>query len=156
PSAVTDGEGRFSFSFPRGSYTIAASKTGYARRDVAQTSDDQPIEIRLQRGAVISGRVLDEWGDPVAGVNVTLEPSNGSRDGRSIATATTDDRGEYRLPGLSEGTFLPVIITRGIPPAVRVGNEIITRASPFEKTYYPNVSTPNDARPVVLHVGEER
>jgi carboxypeptidase family protein len=153
---LTDGEGRFSFSFPRGNYTIAASKTGYARRDVPQPVAGQPFEIRLPRGSVMSGRVLEESGDPVAGASIALESSNGSRDSRPLATATTDDRGEYRLGGLSEGTFLPVVVTRGIPPAVRVGNMVYTSASPFEKTYYPNATTSDEARPVVLHSGEER
>src|SRR5262245_4818843 len=46
-SALTDGEGRFSFSFPRVRGSLSAVKSGYARRE-APLIEGQPIEIHLQ------------------------------------------------------------------------------------------------------------
>src|SRR5947207_135167 len=105
PIGLTDGDGRFSLSIPVGRFSISTSKSGYARRDVSVPVAGQPLEIRLSPGGVIAGRVIDQSGDPVADVRVALEISNGSRDGRSVASTATDDLGEYRFGGLSEGAF---------------------------------------------------
>jgi len=156
PSAVSDGEGRFAFSFVRGSYAISAVKTGYARRQVPLPTDGRPLEIRLQRGAAISGRVVDEAGDPAIDVRVALEsPPQGGRDGRTIVFTTTDDLGEYRFGGLSDGIYLPVVVTQGRPTRVTDGN-LTYITSGINKTYLPGVSSSDLAQPVVLHVAEER
>src|SRR5262249_40827916 len=102
-AALTDGEGRFAFTLPGGLSRISAIKSGYARGEVETSPDGRPVEIRLKRGAVIGGRVLDQFGEPVADARVMLETSsNGSSDRRTVASTTTDDLGEYRLGGLPE------------------------------------------------------
>jgi hypothetical protein len=151
-STLTDGEGHFTLSFRQGRYNVSASKTGFARRDVPQPAAGQPIEIRLPPGGVISGRVIDEFGDPVADVPVTLEtPPNGGRDSRSFQSTTTDDLGDYRLGGLPEGVFLPVVTRFAM---VRVGTNQFTNS--LEKLYYPGARTAETAQPVSLRAGEQR
>jgi protocatechuate 3,4-dioxygenase beta subunit len=152
PAAVTDGEGRFSFSFPKGSYNISAAKSGYARRTVPQPAAGQSIELRLQPGAVIGGRVIDESGDPVADAQVSLQIADGSRDGRTLATASTDDLGEYRFGGLSDGVFLAVVTRIAMLPRNGTNQYISTP----QKTYYPRATTAADAQPISLHAGDER
>src|SRR5262245_50520589 len=153
-SALTDGEGRFSFSFPRVRGNLSAVKSGYARRE-APLVEGQPIEIHLQPGAVVSGRVLDEYGDPVANVRVSVESSTGAVNARTVASTATDDLGEYRLGGLPEGAFFPVVVTRGRPRQVEVGNQVYTDNSQ-DKTYYPNARSLDQAQPLSVHFGEER
>src|SRR5437016_4560003 len=73
PVVVTDSEGRFTFrSNTTGRFAIAASKTGYARREITSASGE-PIEIRLPRGAAIEGRVVDDAGDPIINAGIVLE-----------------------------------------------------------------------------------
>jgi hypothetical protein len=74
PVVLTDREGRFHFAAAPSQRTgAAASKTGLARRDAELSPGGQPIEMRLQRSAAISGRVLDEFGDPVFAARVAAE-----------------------------------------------------------------------------------
>jgi len=72
-AALTDGEGRFAFTLPGRLSRIGAVKTGYARGEVETSPDGRPVEIRLKRAAAISGHVLDQFGEPVAGARVSLE-----------------------------------------------------------------------------------
>jgi protocatechuate 3,4-dioxygenase beta subunit len=156
-AALTDVDGRFAFTLPGGLSRIAAVKTGYARGEAETSADGRPVEIRLKRGAAISGRVLDQFGEPVADARVSLEASsNGSSDRRTVMSTTTDDLGEYRLGGLSEGAFLPFIETEGIPRVFRNGSQVLVGASPRVRTYYPRVATADEAQSVPVHPGEER
>src|SRR5215813_1261809 len=64
PVVLADSEGRFSLPAPTGRFVAIANKTGYAREPI-QVTAGSPIEIALQPAAAISGRVIDENGDPV-------------------------------------------------------------------------------------------
>ena len=88
PVVLTDGLGRFAIAVPAGSYRVVASKTGYARRDVAATAS-APIEIRLMRSAAISGRVLDGAGEPIAACASRSNHSNPRRRSRSRPSSPT-------------------------------------------------------------------
>src|SRR4029450_453958 len=98
------------------------------------------------------GRVIDESGDPVAAAQVALQIANSSRDGRTLATGATDDLGEYRFGGLSEGVFLPVVIR--VAMVARPGTNGYTSA--LERLYYPGAASAADAHPISLHAGEQR
>ena len=63
---------------------------------------------QLWRQASMAGAVRDEAGDPVVGVQVTLLRSMVSLGRRQLVpaqSATTDDRGMYRIGGLSPGNY---------------------------------------------------
>src|SRR5436190_18918191 len=66
---LADGDGRFALSGPPDRSTVVAAKSGYAKGEATATGG-QAIEIRLTRAAAISGRVVDECGDPVPAVSV--------------------------------------------------------------------------------------
>jgi Carboxypeptidase regulatory-like domain len=98
----TDGDGRIALPAPAGRVSVIASKSGYARSEPAPATAGQPIEIRLRRGATILGRVVDRFGDSVAAARVAAQTAwAGSTNATTVATVETDDRGEYRLAGLS-------------------------------------------------------
>ena len=65
--------------------------------------------IRLWKGGAITGRVLDEAGEPL--VDVAVAAVRRSSDGRLLTgpTARTDDRGVYRLATLTPGSYLVVV-----------------------------------------------
>lgn len=131
--AVTDEQGRFSLArLPSGSYILKAARSGfleviYGQRKPGsgragtpiQLADGQRLEkvaLVLPRGGVISGVVTDEIGDRVSGVPIRPLRSiwrNGVREwqlamtaANTPATATTDDRGQYRVFGLPPGDYL--------------------------------------------------
>ena len=116
-NVVTDDTGRFTFDkLPAGRYSLAANKPGYLRlaygakrQDGAGTvitlGDGQQmtgLSIRLPRGSVITGRIIDATGEPAFGVYVRAMRSRMQGADRTftlVALANneqTDDRGIYR------------------------------------------------------------
>ena len=83
--AVTDRDGRYTFEdVEPGQYRISAQKPGFARpsdADIPQVTlaggeGLQDVNVLLQRGGVIAGRVLDETGEPAVEVRVVATPSS--------------------------------------------------------------------------------
>jgi len=122
-SMTTDDNGGFVLAdLAAGRWTIRASKTGYIEQQFGQRSafatvdpitltDGQRFvaDFRLSRGGAISGRILDEFGDPLAGANVTAmrlqTTAQGSRTVRTGTSVPSDDTGAYRIYGLPPGQY---------------------------------------------------
>jgi hypothetical protein len=123
---LADGEGRFLFhDLPPGRVTLSASAPGYtsgnygARRP---TDASRPITlaegqhftdgtIRMWRLSAMSGTILDEAGEPLVGVTVTLQRfqlANGVKRPLSMSTTQTDDRGFYHF-AMNSGEFLVAV-----------------------------------------------
>jgi hypothetical protein len=110
PVVLTDAGGHFALPVAGDRSTVVASKTGYARSDATPTAG-KAIEIRLRQGAVISGRVVDEDGDPVPNARGSAEIISPSAATPATAgVSTRDDRGEYRLSGLPAGAFAVAVL----------------------------------------------
>jgi protocatechuate 3,4-dioxygenase beta subunit len=156
---LTDGDGRFVLVAPAGRQSVIASKSGYARSEPIAASAGQPIEIRLRRGATISGRVVDRFGEAVAAARVAAQTTAANRaNPTNVATVETDDRGEYRIAGLSAGKFLVVVNTVNGTTTTRVaGDRTLFQTGPsVARTYYPGVATADAAELLQVQFGEER
>ncbi len=123
-ATVTDDEGNFVFTqLPAGRYSMTASKAGYVNIAYGakapgragtpiQIEDGQRVQakpINLPKGGVITGVVLDEYGEPSPGTPVRALRSvmrTGERRLESAGTSTTDDRGMYRIYGLQPGQYV--------------------------------------------------
>jgi carboxypeptidase family protein len=172
--ATTDAQGRFEIKeLPAGRYTLTAQKGGFVTLEYGQRrpsesgtpidlGDGQTLEklvIGLPRGSVITGRITDEFGEPVANAAVTalrygysagakrLMPGAGqnSRD-------TTDDQGQFRLFGLSPGEYV-------VSAALRAGGEVTDpagEATGYPPTYYPGTSNVAEAQRVTVALGQEQ
>ena len=123
---LSDARGRFAFmNLPdAATFLVATAKFGFLDggygRDSGPTDQLRPIVIRngdvagnlrapIWRPAVISGSVRDESGEPVVGVFVRalVRIRIAGRDDLATGPVTvTDDRGQYRLPGLIPGRYL--------------------------------------------------
>ena len=121
--ALTDDAGAFDFTgLPAGRYTVNASKTGYIQLSYGQRRPLQAgtpiqlldgqqlkgIDFALPRGGVISGRVSDESGDVMPGVQVQVMRYQYQQGDRRLVPAgqgQTDDRGVYRVWGLNPGEY---------------------------------------------------
>lgn len=130
-STTVDEQGRFSFtSLPAGRYSLSASKPGhvsvtYGQRQPGrpgtpiELSDGQKFDARLQlpRGGVITGTVLDELGEPSPGTQIRVMRyvmQAGARTLQSSNSASTDDRGMYRVYGLQPGEYVVCATPRNV------------------------------------------
>ncbi len=112
--ATSDAEGRFSFEgIEAGDYSLSAERAGYLRKMYRASPRETSarltltagqhlteIDLAMTRAATISGSVLDEDGDPVAGMLVSLlQPryQNGARILESKRSAITDESGKYQM-----------------------------------------------------------
>ena len=144
---ITDARGRFVFRdlTPSPTYNLMVSKPGfldeYFCSPVADYATAQPIsladgqwvstiEVRLTKLGAITGRVVDEAGEPVVGIFVrtlTEVPVAGRPQLAAGDFARTDDRGEYRIGGLRAGRYFVTVpsvqhaLPREMPPAGTTG-----------------------------------
>jgi len=109
-SILTDDDGRFDVAIRDTSQPLLVTKAGFASTvvDLRRTKPaaTRPIEVRLSKSAAISGRVADQNGAPVLGVQVIARRLDGAEVDRTWSLqGETDDRGEYRIGGLSAGKY---------------------------------------------------
>ena len=155
PVVLTDSDGRFSLSAPAGPFRVVVTKSGYGRAEIALTTASQPATLRMRAGAVIAGRITDGFGEPVPGARVSARGrSNGNTTSSLTATSETDDRGEYRLANLAEGSYIVSATTTGELRFTQVGDKTMVEA--FSTTYYPNASDPSLAQDLRVNAGETR
>src|SRR5437773_8409084 len=127
---LTDENGAFDLTeLPAGRYTLTVSKSGFIslsygqRRPLQagtplQLGDGQQlkgVDFHLPRGGVISGRVVDEDGEPVPGATVRVlryQYLQGDRRLTPAGSGQTDDRGQYRVWGLMPGDYYVNALTR--------------------------------------------
>ena len=121
---------------------------------VAEGETITKIDFALVRGGVITGRITDTEGRPVIGERVNVVAKNTPDTGRPVTMFDgprnrTDDRGIYRVYGLSPGNY-----TVSIGQAAGTGNVAIMGmgGSQYTKTFYPGVS--EEARATILEINE--
>ena len=167
----TDADGRYEFTnLPGGRFTLRVRRGGYLPlaygqrrpREAAkplQLLDKQVVEhvdMALPRMGIISGRVLDEAGDPIEGVDVhavRLMFRDGQRRLVRVGAPQnrTDDDGEFRLTGLAPGTYYVVAETRETWTVARDGAKQVMGYAP---TYFPGTTQPSEARRMTIQVGQ--
>jgi Carboxypeptidase regulatory-like domain len=169
-STSTDGEGFYEFrDLPSGRYTLSATKNGYVTMSygartwnqagrvltLADRQDVDRVDFGLLRGGVITGRVIDEFGDPAVGVNVQPLRStivNGQRSDSSMGQmATTSDTGEFRMWGLMPGDYHVLASPqRSFGPAM----EITDDRTGYASTYYPGTVSAAEAQLIPIVPGQ--
>ena len=105
-SSFTDEDGRVLLDLA-GDVTATVTKAGYVSETVKITAPrgvSAEMRVPLKRGAAITGRLVDPAGTPVVSASVSARPM-GENTQRPLMTATTDDRGEFRIGGLDEGEY---------------------------------------------------
>lgn len=178
-SSTTDAEGRFEIrELPAGKYTLQTSKSGFLMpgmeqagrslpgpRQIVELGDGQVVEkvvIRMSRGGVISGRVTDEFGEPVAGAQVNamryayqagrrqLGPARTASGG---GFARTDDLGAFRLFGLPAGEYFVGAQPPREPSFFGPGDSAPPEG--LATTYFPGSPDTSQARAVQVRAAQE-
>lgn len=159
---LSEPDGKYALTdLPPGTYTVSATRTGYAPQTYALGRSITPtpivvggaqrlpaIDFALVPGGVIVGRILDEDGSPFAGAMVdalVTRSNNGTDTFQSVATSQTDDRGEFRLFGLAPGQYY-VSATDPAFRAVSTPKGVLH----YSPTYFPGVPFADQAKAVTL------
>jgi len=182
-SERADVSGRFTFrNLPDGEYNIIAiAPPGYsdlvfgqkklgdrstlilvnAQRPVA----DADMALPLLKG--LSGRLVDEFGDPAPDITVSAVQSmvgaagTGLRvlvpisAGRPLVGGVTNDLGEFRLRNLPPGEFYILALSGSFAGAMGGGPSAPpTYGYGFAPTFFPGIAAPADAQPIRIENGQ--
>jgi hypothetical protein len=169
-TASTSTDGRYEFrDLPPGRYTLRVQRSGYLELNYGQRRPGElgrPLEIAekevadkvdfaLPRMSVISGRVFDDLGEPIAGVTVWVLQTRYTQGRRQLvatgANATTDITGRYRLLSLTPGDYAVMGTTRETWPLDSDPKQVFG----YAPTYFPGTSTAGQAQRVKLGVAQE-
>jgi hypothetical protein len=191
---ITDDEGRFAFvDLPAARYLLGADKAGFVRMNHGETRPGRPgsaiaiadgqqltdLTLYLVPGGVITGTVFDQAGNGASDVEVYVfrtRTRSGERMLDEMESVMTDDRGVYRIYGLTPGEY--VVAAR---PSFRFGSGAarettaadVERASAgsaitstdrqqrprpagYSAVYYPGSPDAANAARIVVTAGQER
>ena len=156
--------GSYSLSYSRTGYLLPQISTGYSSHVIRAAAGETVKGLRygLIPQSVVSGRVVDDEGDPVEGVQVSLlafRYSGGTRRlTRLNETGTTNDRGEYRVARLPAGKYFLQASPERLTPGSALLAAARTPGAPlatYASTFYPGVVESAQALRVEVRAGQE-
>jgi beta-lactamase regulating signal transducer with metallopeptidase domain/protocatechuate 3,4-dioxygenase beta subunit len=173
----TDTAGEFSFEgLPPGEYRLQATHPKYLPvRFGSRGTTDPGTLLSLMEGqhmtrvgltfiepGTVSGRVVDEDGDPVAEIKVLVLEFvhyNGRRVSSTVAQASSGDNGQFKVDRVPPGTYILRVETqptwrsneRAPVPALKPGEKDIR---PFA-TYFGGTNDESAATPIVVAGGAD-
>jgi len=169
-NASTNTDGRYEFTdLPAGRYTLRVTRGGYLplafgeKRpgelakplELADRQTAEKVDFALPRVGVITGRIIDEYGEPMSNVNLWILESQYYQGAKRLATTgahtSTDDSGRYRLIGLAPGEFVVMAQTRETWNSEKNPDEQYA----YAQTYYPGTTMPSEATRIKVAMGQE-
>ncbi len=175
-TTLTDEQGRFELrELSGGRYTITASKGGFITLQYGQRRPSEPgtpvdlaagqtiekLVVGLPRGSVITGRIVDEFGEPLTGAQVRVLRYGYAAGARRLLPAgqsdRTDDQGTFRVFGLPPGEYV-VSATLNEDRALfrpRAGGADDEATTGYAPTYFPGTTNAGDAQRVTVGLGQE-
>ena len=175
--AQTDAQGRFELSqLQAGRYSISASRAGYVTMQFGQRAPNQPgtpieladgqvadkVGFALVRGGAISGRIADEYGEPISGAQVNVQRYayvGGARrltgGGGEGGFDRTDDLGQFRLYGLTPGEYYVTATLRNMEFMPINATAVTPAMDGYAPTYFPGTPSIAEARRVSVRAGQD-
>jgi protocatechuate 3,4-dioxygenase beta subunit len=172
-SAVSDAEGKFSIDdIEPGTYQLTAERAGFLRQSYGSRrygfsgtaltlmtgQELKDLEFKLMPQGVITGKVLDEEGEPVRGafINVTRQAQSSGGRGAGMGGEQANDVGDYRVADLAPGRYIvqanPTPDFWGRQEGVEKSDEVREAHVP---TFYPGVTDAASASAVEVGPGQE-
>lgn len=167
--ATADADGRYEFKDLRaGRYSLTASKGGYVLLSFGQTQPRDPskpidlldaqllerVDFTLPRGGVITGRVVDEYGEPMSNVQVMAQfVQAGGRSSPGGRASSTNDLGEFRVYGLPPGQYYVQGTFRNVQPVNTAPGAIVNRDG-YAPTFFPGVPDTTGASRITIRAGQ--
>ncbi len=174
-AAVTDAEGKFRIDrIDPGTYMLQTEKQGFVRQSynsrqslgsntplvVTAGMEMKEVNFKLTPHAIVTGRILDDEGEPLANIILQVFRSvriRGKQQLTPVGGGQSSDTGEFRIANLAPGRYWLNASDRNRrmmmgETAVRNPNgkpeeEIVT-------TYYPSSIDEAGARPIELTAGQ--
>jgi protocatechuate 3,4-dioxygenase beta subunit len=169
--ATTDAQGAYEFKEVRaGRYTLSANKGSFVPLSYGQTRPTEPgkplqvidnqtierIDFSLPHGGIITGRILDEFGEPLSDVMVAPQRYQYLQGQRRLVGAGrsgfTNDLGEFRIFGVAPGQYYLQATWRSVNPMGFGGTEDKTSYAPM---YFPGTIEIAQAQRLTISVGSE-
>jgi hypothetical protein len=119
-SALTGNDGGFVFSkLAAGDFVVSARKPGYFASEIGEplgavearvqvNARTQELSLPLIPEGILYGKIVDEKGEPIEGLEVLAKPKYGRAAPGNAGfehTATTNENGEYRMAELQPGSY---------------------------------------------------
>ncbi|HEV3139958.1 MAG TPA: carboxypeptidase-like regulatory domain-containing protein, partial [Vicinamibacterales bacterium] len=168
--ATTDVDGKYDFKeLPAGRYTLSVSKGSYVSLQYGQMRPFEPgkpleiqdgqtiekVDFALPRGSVVTGRIVDEFGEPATDVMVTLQRYQNMSGRRRLVGAgrpgTTNDIGEFRLFAIPPGQYYLSATMRNMSMSPFDSTD---DRSGYAPTYFPGTPNVAEAQRVTVAVGQ--
>ncbi len=108
-TAVTDGSGTFTLDVLPGTVELVAvsgTLTGAAKAGPVVSDTESTVTILMRAQLVVTGRVIDAAGAPVAGATVIALAQFFDHGGRNRRTVTTAADGRFVLDGIDAATLI--------------------------------------------------
>jgi Carboxypeptidase regulatory-like domain len=169
--AISDRAGHFSVSgMQPGLYIVVLERAGFLQ---AQAAGPSPVatlalkagqnvtgrKLEMNPRAMILGRVVDEYGDPMQGFAVETRPVPPDHAPAPVffglSNVATDDRGEFRIlasPGRYYVLAFPDWLDQGVTAEVRADGSV---AAVYAPTYYPSAAETGSAAVVQAGPGQD-
>jgi len=172
--AITDAQGRFQFDkVELGTYSLDASHNGFVKLRYGQKKHTDPganlslaagqkitdLVFKLPRTASITGRVMDEDGQPLPNVDVKVYQAS-SLSGKSqlgaVGGASTNDLGEYRIFDLAPGRYYARANYQGWKDVMGIKpSSSKSSKESYPPTFYLNTADPLKAAAIIVNPGDE-
>ncbi len=151
--------GKYRLMFDHQNYP--QSRMGGATKNVEVKSGETagPVNVELIPGASVSGRFVDEDGDPIQGCNVEVHPAKNPDQGVNMTGSSgSNEDGEYRAYGIAAGKYIL---------AGRCGRQVFQprpfsagpdppESKAYPMLYYPLVSDAKSAQVIELTAGTDK
>lgn len=178
-SVITSDDGRFEFHVPAGKYSLNGAKRGfipasYNQHEQFSTAivtgadlDTENLVVRLAPDAVLTGKVLDEFQDPVRHAQIIVYRENHFQGVSRISRyhfATTDDQGRFEVTPLGEGIYF--VAAKASPwyaihppsngeDAAQAPSQVDPSLDvAYPMTYYGDATEAEDAAPIMVRGGD--
>jgi hypothetical protein len=168
---ATDAEGKYAITVEQpGSWRLQAARDGFATQvygakkpgerqkgdvlDLPQGTVKTKLDFALTPLGSMMGRVVDDNGDPVRGVQIAVMFFEHGAAGRTLQTRSlgiTDALGEYRVFDLPPEKYY----LRAKPPSVQMPANVL-QGETYALVYYPNAPQPSGATPITLTPGQDQ
>ena len=147
---------------PGGEYRMTAVKTGFLRGNYPYAVKVDPgqsmtgLELRLTPQGVITGKVVDEDGDPLERATVAVISAKASARRRGTTQAAqTNDLGEFRVTQVTPGKYLVMVRRDNTVVGPGRNPDGTMQEFGYPVTYYPAAREENGAAPVSLSPGQD-